>query len=169
MACLKSLSEGLYSAPLGHRSSALPILLRMIPMRSLYHFSASALGSNRCGNNAKSDTGQGDRGADAARRSRRQHLFELPGSEPRVLAADGAAARQPHRRGTAHWLSPAFGAGLSLAVDLDKVEALSPDRAALWDRVTKAPFLTVNEKRAAVGYGALAGGDRLESPTALLT
>jgi HK97 family phage portal protein len=57
------------------------------------------------------------------------------------------------------WLQPAFGAGLTLAVDTDRVEALAPDRAALWERVSKATFLTVNEKRAAVGYGALAGGD----------
>ena len=57
------------------------------------------------------------------------------------------------------WLSPSFGAALSLAVDTDRIEALSPDRAALWDRVTKAPFLTVNEKRMATGYGAVAGGD----------
>ncbi|MFZ0846747.1 MAG: phage portal protein, partial [Pseudolabrys sp.] len=67
------------------------------------------------------------------------------------------------------WLAPAFGTGLELAIDTDRIEALAPDRAALWDRVTKAPFLTVNEKRAAVGYGAVAGGDRLESPVALLT
>jgi HK97 family phage portal protein len=57
------------------------------------------------------------------------------------------------------WLAPAFGAGLTLAVDTDRIEALSPDRAALWERVTKAPFLTVNEKRAATGYGQVAGGD----------
>jgi HK97 family phage portal protein len=57
------------------------------------------------------------------------------------------------------WLAPSFGAGLTLAVDTDKIEALSPDRAALWERVTKAPFLTVNEKRAATGYGAVTGGD----------
>jgi PAS domain S-box-containing protein len=57
------------------------------------------------------------------------------------------------------WLAPAFGAGLTLAVDADKIEALSGDRAALWERVTKAPFLTVNEKRAATGYGAVEGGD----------
>lgn len=56
------------------------------------------------------------------------------------------------------WLSPAFG-DLTLAIDIDKVEALSGDRAALWERVTKAPFLTVNEKRAATGYGAVQGGD----------
>ena len=65
----------------------------------------------------------------------------------------------------AQWLAPAFGSGLTLAVDTDKVEALSLDRAALWERVTKAPFLTVNEKRAATGYGAVAGGD-VFTPTA---
>jgi HK97 family phage portal protein len=59
------------------------------------------------------------------------------------------------------WLAPAFGEGLRLAVDTDRIEALSADRAALWQRVTKAPFLTLNEQRAAVGYGPLAGGDRL--------
>lgn len=57
------------------------------------------------------------------------------------------------------WLAPSFGAGLSLVADADRIEALSADRAALWERVTKAPFLTVNEKRAAIGYGAVAGGD----------
>jgi HK97 family phage portal protein len=61
------------------------------------------------------------------------------------------------------WLSPAFGAGLTLAVDTDKIEALSGDRAALWERVTKAPFLTVNEKRAATGYGAVEGGDTFQA------
>ncbi len=62
------------------------------------------------------------------------------------------------------WLAPSFGGSLegkslTLAADTDKVEALSGDRAALWERVTKAPFLTVNEKRDAVGYGAVQGGD----------
>jgi HK97 family phage portal protein len=65
----------------------------------------------------------------------------------------------------AQWLAPSFGAGLSLAVDADRIEALSADRAALWERVSKAGFLTVNEKRAATGYGAVAGGDTfLPSP-----
>jgi HK97 family phage portal protein len=57
------------------------------------------------------------------------------------------------------WLAPAFGEGLRLAADTDRIEALSGDRAALWERVTKAPFLTVNEKRAATGYAPLEGGD----------
>jgi HK97 family phage portal protein len=57
------------------------------------------------------------------------------------------------------WLAASFGAGMTLAVDTDRIEALSADRAALWERVTKAPFLTVNEKRIATGYGAVEGGD----------
>jgi putative membrane protein len=51
------------------------------------------------------------------------------------------------------WLSPAFGTGLALAIDTDRIEALSPERAALWDRVTKAPFVIAKEKRAATGFG----------------
>ena len=59
------------------------------------------------------------------------------------------------------WLAPAFADGaagsaaptrLRLWFDADQVEALSADRAALWARVAAADFLTVNEKRAAVGY-----------------
>ncbi len=57
------------------------------------------------------------------------------------------------------WLAPVFGPEVRLAVDTDRIEALASDRAALWERVTNAPFLTVNEQRAAVGYGAIAGGD----------
>ena len=33
------------------------------------------------------------------------------------------------------------------------------DGAALWEGVTKVAFLTVNEKRAVTGYGAVQGGD----------
>jgi len=59
------------------------------------------------------------------------------------------------------WLAPAFGASpdLRLSVDTDRIEALSADRLALWQRVTDAPFLTVNEKRVATGYGEIEGGD----------
>src|SRR5256885_2207141 len=60
-----------------------------------------------------------------------------------------------------HWLAPAFG-DVRVTVDADQLDALSSDRAALWSRISDAPFLTLNEKRAAVGYAALEGGDRLE-------
>ena len=69
------------------------------------------------------------------------------------------------------WLAPAFAgadsgsplaaSSLELRPDLDAVEALSTDREALWERVRKSDFLTINEKRAAVGYGAVEGGDAL--------
>jgi HK97 family phage portal protein len=61
--------------------------------------------------------------------------------------------------GLTQWLAPAFGANLRLVPDTDRVEALAADRAALWERVTNAPFLTVNEKRAATGYAPVEGGD----------
>jgi HK97 family phage portal protein len=59
------------------------------------------------------------------------------------------------------WLAPVFGADLRLVVDTDRIDALSADRAALWDRITMAPFLTINEQREAVGYQPIEGGDRL--------
>jgi phage portal protein BeeE len=57
------------------------------------------------------------------------------------------------------WLGPQFGGGLELRPAADKVDALSGDRAALWDRLQRVDFLTVDEKRAAVGYGALGAGE----------
>jgi HK97 family phage portal protein len=41
--------------------------------------------------------------------------------------------------------------GAALSVDLNKVSALSEERAALWRSVTAADFLTVEEKRAMLG------------------
>jgi HK97 family phage portal protein len=60
------------------------------------------------------------------------------------------------------WLAPVFGAEIALVPDADRIDALAADRSALWERVTNAPFLTVNEKRAMVGFGPVEGGDRLE-------
>ena len=64
------------------------------------------------------------------------------------------------------WLAPAYGAALELRADLDQVEALSPERDALWTRLDKATFLTRDEKRAAAGYGVdgAAGGGTKFSP-----
>jgi hypothetical protein len=38
--------------------------------------------------------------------------------------------------------------------------ALECRTASVWDSVSNAAFLTLNEKREAVGYGPVAGGDR---------
>lgn len=62
----------------------------------------------------------------------------------------------------AQWLAPQFGEGVRLVIDTDRVDALASDRNALWERVTNAPFLTLNEKREAVGYAPFDGGDRFE-------
>ena len=60
------------------------------------------------------------------------------------------------------WLALAFAGGnAGPAPDTGRLEALSTEREALWERVRKSDFLTINEKRAAVGYGAVEGGDRL--------
>ncbi|MBH0237615.1 phage portal protein [Methylobrevis albus] len=61
----------------------------------------------------------------------------------------------------AAWLGPLYGQGISLRVDLDQVPALGGERQELWQRVMAADFLTVNEKRAAVGYAPVEDGDRL--------
>jgi HK97 family phage portal protein len=61
----------------------------------------------------------------------------------------------------AQWLAPRFGDGLRVVVDTDRIDALANDRAALWDRIASAPFLTLNEKREATGYAPVADGDRL--------
>ena len=54
------------------------------------------------------------------------------------------------------WLEPAFGS-MDLEPDLDRIEALSGERESLWRRVEAAGFLSVSEKREAVGYPPLPG------------
>lgn len=67
-------------------------------------------------------------------------------------------------RSISHWLSPAFEAeeGITLKCNLDGVTALSDERERMWQRIGKAKFLSVNEKRAALGYAPIEGGDDLE-------
>lgn len=50
------------------------------------------------------------------------------------------------------WTGPAFGQGLRLWYDADRVDGLTSDRDALWARLEAASFLTEDEKREAVGY-----------------
>ena len=58
------------------------------------------------------------------------------------------------------WLASGYGAdgALELRPDIDGIEALSMEREALWARLERASFLSVDEKRAAVGYGPLQTG-----------
>nr|WP_297388236.1 phage portal protein [uncultured Roseateles sp.] len=60
-----------------------------------------------------------------------------------------------------NWFEP-FYPGVRIGYDEDKIPALAPRREATWAKVAQADFLTVNEKREAVGYEPLkAGGDQL--------
>jgi HK97 family phage portal protein len=59
------------------------------------------------------------------------------------------------------WLAPRFGENLRLDFDTDKIDALTIDRESTWDKLEAANFLTVNEKRAAAGYGPVEGGDNV--------
>ena len=52
------------------------------------------------------------------------------------------------------WSQQASAGALELRPDLDQVEALNPEREALWTRLNAATFLTEDEKRAAAGYAA---------------
>lgn len=61
------------------------------------------------------------------------------------------------------WLMPAWQEDLELKPDLDAIEGLSTEREALWARLERATFLTRNEKRAAVGYGPIEGGDHISA------
>ena len=87
-------------------------------------------------------------------------LLGLPGDNTHANYAEANRAfyRQtviPLARRTAdsiaRWLEPAFGPA-RLEPDLDGVEALATERESLWRRVQAADFLSVAEKRAAVGY-----------------
>lgn len=55
------------------------------------------------------------------------------------------------------WLVPMFAGNVEIAPDIEGISALATRNQAIWDRVEKASFLTDNEKRAAVGYGAVGG------------
>lgn len=66
------------------------------------------------------------------------------------------------------WLAPKFGDDVVLGIDEDKISALNARRDLVWDRMQGAQFLTINEKRKAVGYEAVDDGDQVLVPAAML-
>ena len=48
-----------------------------------------------------------------------------------------------------------------LKYDIEGIEALSPRRESVWNKISQASFLTINEKRAELGYPPLKDGDML--------
>lgn len=60
-----------------------------------------------------------------------------------------------------HWLVHRYGKDLLLDIDRDSISVLATRREQVWARIQQADFLTVNEKRAAVGFPPLSEGDTL--------
>lgn len=58
-----------------------------------------------------------------------------------------------------NWLTPAFGENLILEPDYDEVPAIAEKRESKFTSVGNANFLTVNEKREALGYEEKPGWD----------
>ncbi|WP_172295832.1 phage portal protein [Pseudoruegeria sp. HB172150] len=59
----------------------------------------------------------------------------------------------------AHWLSAYAGDEVELKPDPDQVPALAADRDQQWKRVSEAPFLSDEEKRALLGLPRVCGAD----------
>jgi HK97 family phage portal protein len=62
-------------------------------------------------------------------------------------------------------LSRKLGNGLELRPDLEKIPAIVDRRAKLWEMTEATNSLTVNEKREAMGYPPIDGGDVLLVPS----
>lgn len=60
-----------------------------------------------------------------------------------------------------HWLSPHYKNNLRIGYDADRIPALALRREASWAKIAEVNFLTINEKRHAVGYGDLPEGESL--------
>lgn len=66
-----------------------------------------------------------------------------------------------------HWLKEIVPGDWEIRFNLDDIPALEPEREKLWDRQSAASdILTVNERRALLGYEPVDGGDELKSVSA---
>jgi HK97 family phage portal protein len=59
------------------------------------------------------------------------------------------------------WLSHWFDEDLTIDFDRDAISVLTERRENLWSKISNANFMTINEKRAFVGLGAISGGDTI--------
>jgi HK97 family phage portal protein len=59
------------------------------------------------------------------------------------------------------WLIPNFGGNLELTYNTDEVPALAAKREKKWKQIDEASFMTVNEKREALGLESVIGGDKI--------
>jgi len=58
-----------------------------------------------------------------------------------------------------NWLVPGIDENTELDIDVDGIDALAGRRQTYWDKVNAARHLTLNEKREAMGYEPVDGGD----------
>lgn len=63
------------------------------------------------------------------------------------------------------WLTPLYGEGLFLWYDEEMIPALEPLRKAKAERINAASYMTINEKRRAMGLDDEDGGDVIFVPT----
>lgn len=66
------------------------------------------------------------------------------------------------------WFVQFYGYGVKIAYDRDSVPALENRRYEAFERLQKASFLTINEKRAMVGFEPIDGGDNVMVPASEL-
>jgi len=59
------------------------------------------------------------------------------------------------------WLTPEFDPELKIKYNPDDIPSIAAKRELVWDTMKNCHFLTLNEKRAALGYPPLADGDVL--------
>ncbi|MDD9901056.1 MAG: phage portal protein [Alphaproteobacteria bacterium] len=50
-----------------------------------------------------------------------------------------------------NWLAPMFGDDITIGYDPDAIDALAPRRERIWSRISAADFMTMEEKREALG------------------
>lgn len=60
-----------------------------------------------------------------------------------------------------NWLSYWYQEEITIDFDRDSISALTKKRENLWEKITYANFMTINEKRALVGLKAIENGDTL--------
>jgi HK97 family phage portal protein len=71
-------------------------------------------------------------------------------------------------RALTQWFAPLLERDMRLVVDMDSIEALAVERKELWDKLERSTFLSFNEKREALGYQPVTGGDEVYVNAGLL-
>lgn len=71
-------------------------------------------------------------------------------------------------RSLTHWFADLLEQDMRLCVDLDSIEALAVERKELWDKLERSNIVSKNEKREALGYEPVDGGDQHYEPAGMI-